>query len=174
MGADNLEIARHQRVRMPVDRLAYRREQDLACLGNLAAEDNAGGVECVGERRDGRPDRPACARQYVRRGRVAELCRQPDIGDCQGFAGGECSGEPRAAPLRHGQAGISQQCLDACHRFEAPDIAASTDDPGTLPDTDMPELAGDAERAAVEPAPGDQARIDLATEVDEHHVIAPL
>ena len=67
------------------------------------------GIEHIGQRRDGSPDRPACARQEVSRRRIAQLGRETDVGDAHGLAGRMGSARRALRPSLPPHGGLAKQ-----------------------------------------------------------------
>ena len=144
----------------PVDRLADRGEELVGAVGDAAADDDERRVVEVHHARQHRPDPAAGSLQERDRHRVAERCRPGDVlgGDRAVLVEG--GPEPGAPPLERGRGAGPPDGRTAGKRLEAADVAAPADDRRIVDDLDVPDVAGTALGAAVEPAVGDDPGAD--------------
>ena len=134
--------------------LAHAVEQQVAGLGEVAADDEALRVEQVEHERRGAADDPAGVGDHAPAAEVALVRQAQHLGD----------GQVAVAAAQH-----LEQRAGRGGRLEAAAVAAAAD--GALGvDEDVAELAGHAAGAAVEPPAEDQPRADAGRELEVDEV----
>ena len=166
------QVARRERQRAAVDRLADRGEQLVRAVGDAAADDDERRVEEVDDAREHRADPPArvAGAGATATGSPNDAARATSSAVTVA-ALVERGPEPRAAAVLGGRLARPAERRATGQRLEAADVAAAADDRRIVGDLDVADVAGTPLRAAMEVAVRDDPGPDARPDLDDDHVV---